>query len=179
MNSAFSFDPEEVEITILHSAIAGDRLNRGQRDLVLAMSCSDSRLRLGLAPAGSGKTTALKVLAQVWTDRGYDAIGLTPSAAAAAVVTDAAEIFGETLAKLDHQITTGRFEGWADGIGPHTLIVLDEAGMADTLTLDRVVGYCLARGATVRLIGDDHQLEAIGAGGVLRDIARPPPQDPP
>ena len=171
MNGAFSFDPEEVEITIRAAAVTGDQLNRGQRDLVMAMASSDSRVRLALAPAGSGKTTAMKVLAQVWTDRGYDAIGLTPSAAAAAVLTDAAGIFSETLAKLDHQITTGRFEGWAAGIGPHTLIVIDEAGMADTLTLDRVVGHCLARGATVRLIGDDQQLAAIGAGGVLRDIA--------
>ncbi|GAB3261426.1 MobF family relaxase [Nocardioides dilutus] len=171
MNGAFSFDPEEVEITIRAAAVEGDRLNRGQRDLVLEMASSDRRVRLALAPAGSGKTTAMKVLAQVWTERGYDAIGLTPSAAAAAVLTDAAEIFSETLAKLDHQIITGQFEGWAACIGPHTLIVIDEAGMADTLTLDRIVGYCLARGATVRMIGDDQQLAAIGSGGALRDIA--------
>lgn len=171
MNGACLFDPEEVEITIRAAAIEGDRLNRCQRDLVLAMASSDRRVRLALAPAGSGKTTAMKVLAQVWTDRGYDAIGLTPSAAAAAVLTDAADIFSETLAKLDHQISTGRFEGWAAGIGPQSLIVIDEVGMADTLTLDRIVGYCLAHGATVRLIGDDQQLAAIGAGGVLRDIA--------
>ena len=43
--------------------------------------------------------------------------------------------------------------------------------MADTLTLDRVIGFAVERGATVRLIGDDQQLAAIGAGGVLRDIA--------
>jgi hypothetical protein len=171
MNGAFSFDPEEVEITIRAAAVDGDRLNRGQRDLVLSMASSDQHVRLALAPAGSGKTTAMKVLARVWTDRGYDAIGLTPSAAAAAVLTDAADIVSETLAKLDHQITTGRVERWAAGIGPHTLIVIDEAGMADTLTLDRVVGFCLAHGATVRLIGDDQQLAAIGSGGVLRDIA--------
>src|SRR5699024_4912145 len=42
---------------------------------------------------------------------------------------------------------------------------------ADTLTLDRVITHALARGASVRLIGDDQQLAAVGAGGVLRDIA--------
>ena len=31
--------------------------------------------------------------------------------------------------------------------------------------------YVLSRGGSVRLIGDDQQLAAIGAGGVLRDIA--------
>jgi hypothetical protein len=42
--------------------------------------------------------------------------------------------------------------------------------MADTLTLDAAVQFAIERGASVRLIGDDQQLAAIGAGGVLRDI---------
>ena len=42
--------------------------------------------------------------------------------------------------------------------------------MADTLSLDAAVAYVVDRGGSVRLIGDDQQLAAIGAGGVLRDI---------
>src|SRR3546814_12663024 len=42
--------------------------------------------------------------------------------------------------------------------------------MADTLSLDTAVSYILERGGSVRLIGDDQQLSAIGAGGVLRDL---------
>ena len=171
MRGAFAFPSEEVEITIRASAVEGDRLNRGQRNLVSSMASSDRRVRLALAPAGSGKTTAMNVLAKVWTDNGYNAIGLAPSAAAAAVLQESTGMFSETLAKLDHEIASGHPSGFAASIGPETLIVIDEAGMADTLTLDRVVGYCLGRGATVRLIGDDQQLAAIGAGGVLRDIA--------
>ena len=49
-------------------------------------------------------------------------------------------------------------------------MIIDEAGMADTLTLDTAVQFAIDRGASVRLIGDDQQLAAIGAGGVLRDI---------
>lgn len=86
--------------------------------------------------------------------------------------------FSETLAKLDHEIASGHASGFAALIGPETLIVIDEAGLADTVTLDRVVGYCLARGGTVRLTGDDQQLAAIGAGGVLRDIAHRHGVDP-
>ena len=50
------------------------------------------------------------------------------------------------------------------------MIIIDEAGMADTLSLDTAVQFAIGRGASVRLIGDDQQLAAIGAGGVLRDI---------
>jgi ATP-dependent exoDNAse (exonuclease V) alpha subunit len=49
-------------------------------------------------------------------------------------------------------------------------VIIDEAGMADTLSLDTAVQFAINRGASVRLIGDDQQLAAIGAGGVLRDI---------
>jgi ATP-dependent exoDNAse (exonuclease V) alpha subunit len=50
------------------------------------------------------------------------------------------------------------------------LVIIDGAGMADTLTLDAAVQFAIDRGASVRLVGDDQQLAAIGAGGVLRDI---------
>src|SRR4029453_6080977 len=49
--------------------------------------------------------------------------------------------------------------------------------MADTLSLDTAVQFVIVRGGSVRLVGDDKQLAAIGAGGVLRDITqthRPP-----
>ena len=50
------------------------------------------------------------------------------------------------------------------------LVIIDEAGMADTLSLDTAVRFITNRGGSVRLVGDDQQLAAIGAGGVLRDI---------
>ena len=50
-------------------------------------------------------------------------------------------------------------------------MIIDEAGLASTPNLDIAVRYTLARGGSVRLIGDDRQQAARGAGGVLRDIA--------
>lgn len=174
--SDFGFTNEEIEVTLAACAVDGERLNRGQADLVRAMAGGGERLRLGLAPAGSGKTTAMRALARVWTDHGYGVVGLAPSAAAAAALREATGVFTETLAKLDYELRT-HDTGAADRDGllarvrPGALVVVDEAGMASTLVLDRVVGFCLARGAVVRLIGDDQQLAAVGAGGVLRDIA--------
>ena len=50
------------------------------------------------------------------------------------------------------------------------MISTGSGGMADTLSLDTAVQFAIGRGASVRLVGDDQQLAAIGAGGVLRDI---------
>jgi ATP-dependent exoDNAse (exonuclease V) alpha subunit len=76
----------------------------------------------------------------------------------------------ETLAKLTWSIHHGDLPEWAERIGRSMLVIIDEAGMADTLSLDTAVQFIIGRGGSVRLVGDDQQLAAIGAGGVLRDI---------
>jgi ATP-dependent exoDNAse (exonuclease V) alpha subunit len=86
------------------------------------------------------------------------------------VLRDQINTHCETLAKLTTSLQHGQLPDWVANIGPSTLVVIDEAGMADTLLLDVAVAYVVDRGGSVRLIGDDQQLAAIGAGGVLRDI---------
>jgi DNA primase catalytic core len=159
-----------VDVALLEATANGLSLNAGQAALVREMATSGARLQLGIAPAGTGKTTALRALATAWRQDGGTVIGLAPSAAAAAVLRDQINTDTETLAKLTTALEHGRLAEWAANIGPSTLVVIDEAGMADTLSLDAAVEYVVDRGGSVRLIGDDQQLAAIGAGGVLRDI---------
>ncbi len=165
-----AWSPDEVELSVLAAVLEGVRLNRGQEVLVNAMATSGARVQLALAPAGSGKTTAMKVLANVWTEGGCNVLGLAPSAAAAAALAEATGMPCETLAKLTHDLAHVPDSDLVGSIGPGTLVVIDEAGMADTLTLASVIELAVTRGASVRLIGDDRQLAAIGAGGLLRDI---------
>ena len=105
-----------------------------------------------------------------WTQDGGQVLGLAPSAAAAAVLAEQAGIRTDTLAKLTWSLDHGELPEWAAAVGLSTLLIIDEAGTADTLTLDTAVKFAIDRGACVRLVGDDQQLAAIGAGGVLRDI---------
>jgi hypothetical protein len=74
------------------------------------------------------------------------------------------------LAKLTWSIHHNDLPDWAERIGRSTLVIIDEVGMADTLSLGTAVQFIIGRGGSVRLVGDDQQLAAIGAGGVLRDI---------
>ena len=127
-------------------------------------------MQLAIAPAGAGKTTAMRALTLAWTQDGGKVIGLAPSAAAAAVLAEQTGIRTDTLAKLTWSLDHGELPEWAAAVDPSTLVIIDEAGMADTLSLDTTVQFAIGRGANVRLVGDDQQLAAIGAGGVLRDI---------
>ncbi len=174
-HDGYAVEASSIDLALLESTANGITLNAGQATLVREMATSGARLQLAIAPAGSGKTTAMRALASAWSDGGGTIIGLAPSAAAADALRSQIDTQTDTLAKLTHCLEQARQTGaampdWAAGIDSSTLVVIDEAGMADTLSLDAAVSYILERGGSVRLIGDDQQLSAIGAGGVLRDI---------
>jgi hypothetical protein len=159
-----------VDLAALEMAANGTALDAGQAALVRQMCTSGARLQLAIAPAGAGKTTAMRALTLAWTQDGGQVLGLAPSAAAAGVLAEQTGIRADTLAKLTWSLDHGDLPDWAAAVGPSTLVIIEEAGMADTLTLDTAVQFAISRGASVRLVGDDQQLAAIGAGGVLRDI---------
>jgi conjugative relaxase-like TrwC/TraI family protein len=163
-------DAATVELALLEAAANGNTLDVGQAALVRSMCTSGARLQLTIAPAGAGKTTAMRTLARAWRDSGGHVVGLAPSAAAAAQLRDATGAPADTLAKLTWSIRHGKLPDWVQGIGRSTLVIIDEAGMADTLSLDTAVQFIIGRCGSIRLVGDDQQLAAIGAGGVFRDI---------
>jgi conjugative relaxase-like TrwC/TraI family protein len=165
-----SVEQTAVDLALLEMAANGTALDAGQAALVRQMCTSGARVQLAIAPAGAGKTTAMRALTLAWTQDGGHMLGLAPSAAAAAVLAEQTGIRTDTLAKLTWSLDHGELPDWAAAVDPSTLLIIDEAGMADTLTLDTAVQFAIDRGASVRLVGDDQQLAAIGAGGVLRDI---------
>ncbi len=162
-----------VDLAMLSSTANGLPLNAGQASLVREMATSGARVQLAIAPAGAGKTTAMRALARAWVESGGEVLGFAPSAVAASILGESIGATTDTMAKLiwhlDHPGLAALPE-WAQQVGPSTLVVVDEAGMADTLSLDKVIEFAISRGGSVRLIGDDQQLAAVGAGGVLRDI---------
>jgi conjugative relaxase-like TrwC/TraI family protein len=92
-------DAVTVDLALLESAANGVALDAGQAALVRSMATSGARLQLAIAPAGSGKTTALHALTQAWLEGGGHVLGLAPSAAAAAQLHDHTGAPSDTLAK--------------------------------------------------------------------------------
>jgi conjugative relaxase-like TrwC/TraI family protein len=154
----------------IEQALAGVSLNAGQRRMVTEFARSGRRVQLALAPAGAGKTTAMKVFAQAWRSAGGRVYALGPSARAA---QELGESIGATPYTL-HQVTTALTAGIAEhqfDFQAGDVLLVDEAAMSGTHTLHTVVRYALRCGADVRLIGDDKQLGAVEAGGAIRLIA--------
>ncbi|MCV0384697.1 MAG: AAA family ATPase, partial [Erythrobacter sp.] len=163
-----------VDLTFRRGAAAGAGLDTGQAELVSALATSGARVQVALAPAGSGKTTAMATLTKAWRSGGGHVIGLAPTAVAADELGQAIDTPAETVAKFLHSAVAAASDGRVAAfppIGPRTLVVIDEAGMVGTKDLAAVVDRVLERGGSVRLVGDDQQLTAVAASGVFRDLA--------
>jgi conjugative relaxase-like TrwC/TraI family protein len=93
-------DDTAVDLALLEMAANGTALDAGQAALVRQMCTSGARLQLAIAPAGAGKTTAMRALTLAWTQDTSQVLGLAPSAAAAAVLAEQTGIRTDILAKL-------------------------------------------------------------------------------
>jgi conjugative relaxase-like TrwC/TraI family protein len=154
----------------IEAAMRGTRLNAGQQRMITEFARSGLRVQLALAPAGAGKTTAMRILAQAWCSAGGRVYAFGPSARAAQELGEAIGAPPHTL----HQVTTALAMGTAQrtyAFRRGDLVIVDEAAMAGTHTLHDVVDYALRRGADIRLVGDDKQLGAVEAGGAIRLLA--------
>ncbi|WP_033374729.1 MobF family relaxase [Actinopolyspora halophila] len=151
-------------------ALGRARLNAGQQRAVSGFATSGRRVQLLHAPAGAGKTTAMRVFADAWRAEAGEVYAFGPSARAAQELGRSLQARPHTL----HQVTTAMRLATADKVFPFArgdVLVIDEAAMAGTHTLHDVVRHALNRGADVRLVGDDKQLAAVEAGGAVRWFA--------
>src|SRR5690606_9840896 len=117
-----------------------------------------------VGPAGAGKTTAMSALRRAWeAEHGAGSVvGLAPSAVAAQVLADDLGIATENTAKwwTNHQIHGTTFTRGQ-------LVIIDEASLAGTLSLERITKVAVDAGAKVLLVGDYAQLQSVDAGGAF------------
>ena len=100
-------------------------------------------------------------------------VGLAPSAVAAQVLAEDLGIACENTAKWLHEHDRGRAE-FLSG----QLVIIDEATLAGTLTLDRLTALAAEAGAKVLLVGDWAQLQSVDAGGAFSLLASARPDTP-
>ncbi|MEL4163087.1 MobF family relaxase [Corynebacterium bovis] len=161
----------------------GFNLNDGQARLARHLLTCGTLLAVGVGPAGTGKTTSMKLVVDCWTTSDRRVIGLAPSAAAAKVLE--ADI-GTTCRTID-SLTYHYTEAIDRGLTPEQaiselpvdikdgdMLLVDEAGMASTDRIATLLDIATAAGATVRMVGDPAQLDSVETGGMFRTLTNTP-----
>ena len=110
----------------------------------------------------------MNALRRAWeTEHGPGSvIGLAPSAVAAEVLAEDLGIATENTAKWWHNHLT---HGTTFTAGQ--IVIIDEASLAGTHSLDRITGLAETAGAKVLLVGDYAQLQSVDAGGAFALLA--------
>jgi conjugative relaxase-like TrwC/TraI family protein len=153
-------DTAVAEQSITDAIDARPTLGPDQAAAVSAICRSTAAVSVMIGPAGTGKTFTLDAVGAAFHASGFELIGAAPSARAALELEAGAGITSRTLQSLIRRWDTGH-----DRPGHGTLLVIDEAGMADIRTLEHAVTRQVAAGGRVLLVGDHHQLPEVGAGG--------------
>ena len=153
----------------------GLQLTRNQADVLESIATSGRLIDLLVGPAGAGKTTAMRALLTAWRrEHGQGSVvGLAPSAAAADVLAADLGICCENTAKWLYDDAAGNVR-----LHRGQLVIIDEATLADTTTLDQITNLAAIAGAKVLLVGDWAQLQSVDAGGAFTLLTATRPDAP-
>jgi hypothetical protein len=152
-------------------------LTAAQRTAIAGLASSDAALAVLVGPAGTGKSYTVGRFSEAWED--LSDVGRVVGVATAQVAANILRDDGLTdtsntaaFVTAQTRLATGRTrlgdEAWR--LGPKDVLVVDEANMVDTATLTRLHTAVTAARARMVLLGDPHQLGAVGAGGMMRTV---------
>jgi hypothetical protein len=146
----------------------GAALSAEQRRAAIGICSSGRGAEMIVGVAGAGKTTLLAVAAAAFEAQGCPVIGTATSGQAARTLgREAALGESRTLASLLWRLDHDRL-----AFDDRSVVILDEVGMTEDAHLVALTARIEAAGAKLVLVGDHHQLGAVGPGGALAALVR-------
>jgi conjugative relaxase-like TrwC/TraI family protein len=136
-----------------------------EQEMALLVLTGPERGAALVGPAGVGKGVVIDAAARAEQLAGRTTIGV-------AVAGSTRERLGHDSPALDGQTLTvdsliARAETGSVVLDEQTTVFFDEAGMADTQRLERLIGLVDRTGAKLVAVGDGKQLPSIGPGGMF------------
>ncbi|MHB1539262.1 MAG: MobF family relaxase [Solirubrobacteraceae bacterium] len=128
-------------------------------------------ISLLVGQAGTGKGVVLSTAAEAWRRDGYQVTGTAIAGATAERLAADANL--ERSRTTDSLLTAARNDRLH--LDEKSVIVMDEAGMADTNRLSELVELTQESRSKLVLVGDHAQLSPIGAGGLFTELQQHAP----
>ena len=137
-------------------------------------SCLNEGVSVITGGPGTGKTTIINAIINIFEDSGLKVAIAAPTGRAAKRITETSGHDASTIHRLleysfiedDDYMSFGRNQ---DNPLEYDAVIVDEASMIDLMLMNGLVSAILP-GARFVIVGDEDQLPSVGAGNVLRDI---------
>jgi len=115
--------------------------------------------------AGTGKSHTMKAVNEACERSGIKVIGCAPSGIVAEDMQK-----GANIESFTNHALLGRIESGEIPLNDHTMVIMDEAGMTDSVRMARIIENCYRNNSKFVLVGDAEQLQPVGLGGPMRSI---------
>ena len=155
------------------TAVEGRGLSAEQQAVVVGLLSSPELVDVVSGPAGSGKTAALRTAADAWRGDNIPVVGCSLAAVTARRLETATGVRSASIARLLADLDRiDPATGYAVGLAPLSVVLVDEASMVGTRHISRLLTHVEAVGGKLVLVGDPAQLSEIDAGGMFAALAR-------
>ena len=162
--------PEEAVRENVETLLAdGYPLSQEQSLAIRHATVRGGRVAVIEGAAGSGKTTTLRPITDLYKEHGYEIVPTAVAWRTAVALGDDCDARAYCVDKLLKLAAKGQIE-----IGRKTLIVVDEAGMLSSRQAHHILQLSERHGAKVVFAGDTRQQQPVEAGPglrLIRDVA--------
>lgn len=168
-----SMNTEDVNSFILREEKKnGVKYAKGQREAIY--HALESGVMVLTGGPGTGKTTVVKALLDIFSSMGMRVALCAPTGRAAKRLSESTSQEAKTIHRLlemefGEGEESGRFRRNEQDLLDEDVIIADEASMIDNALMCALL-RAIKPGARIILIGDSDQLPSVGAGRVLNDI---------
>lgn len=141
------------------------KLAEEQVNAILHCTTNEGSVQIIQGRAGTGKTVSTKCIHDAYKEAGYSVVGGSTGWKAAKILEEDSGAESEALAKILHDLKRQHRV-----LDDKTVLIVDEAGMVSTQDGHAAMKAVLNAGGKIILQGDTMQLQAVGAGGMMRTL---------
>ena len=136
---------------------------------------NDNNVTIITGGPGTGKTTIIKTMIDIYEGKGKKVVLCAPTGRAAKRMTETTGKEASTLhrlleiGKIDEETLYKNTSDYQGAPIDGDLVIVDEVSMVDTFLMNYLL-KCIYQGTKLILVGDEDQLSSVGPGSVLKDL---------
>ena len=152
-----------------------DDINLSDKQKEAIKAINDNNVTIITGGPGTGKTTIIKSIIEIYKDKGNKVVLCAPTGRAAKRMTETTGEEASTLhrlleiGKFDDDIYVNKNQEYQGTPIDADVIIVDEMSMVDMFLMNYLLSS-IYQGTKLVLVGDSDQLPSVGPGSVLKDL---------